>query len=299
MSCLRCVRSQHGLGRAAASCFLVGVFMSFSSVPGTAMRFNPPPNWPAPPPGWTPPPGWRSDPAWGPPPVGWQLWVPDPAPVGAWLSAAPSVGPTVATGTAWFRRVPRWAIIAAVVVVGIVIADVLPGIFGHVLVLLVWVGAAWSCLRPARSRVKSTVRIWARIGVAVFACAALYAGSLAAITATNGTSSGAGTSSASGTSAGNSAKQMAGCWGTDGYGNVEFMVSADTLQECEQFVSQLAAVPHDGILPGGAPALGGVQCLMIATSATREPFSVTVGSDAPYNLCSSLAQDGYAQGPTP
>jgi hypothetical protein len=273
--------------------------VSFSSVPGATMRFNPPPNWPAPPPGWTPQPGWKPDPAWGAPPAGWQLWIPDQAPVEPWLSAAPGVGSTPATGIPWFRRVPRWAIIAAVVVVGIVIADAVPGLFGHVLALFVWVGAAWSCLRPARSRIKSTVRIWARIGVAVFACAALYAGSLAVISATNGTAPGAGTSSTSGTVPGDSAKQLAGCWGTDGYGNAEFMVSADTLQECKQFVSQLAAVPHDGLLPGGPAALGGVQCLMIATSATREPFSVTVGSDAPYNLCSLLAQDGYVQGPTP
>lgn len=41
------------------------------------VRFNPPPNWPAPPPGWSPPPGWAPDPAWGPPPPGWQLWNDD------------------------------------------------------------------------------------------------------------------------------------------------------------------------------------------------------------------------------
>lgn len=41
------------------------------------MRFNPPPNWPPAPPGWTPPPDWRPDPNWGPPPPGWQLWVQD------------------------------------------------------------------------------------------------------------------------------------------------------------------------------------------------------------------------------
>jgi hypothetical protein len=41
------------------------------------MRFNPPPNWPPVPPGWTPPPGWRPDPSWPPPPPGWQLWVAD------------------------------------------------------------------------------------------------------------------------------------------------------------------------------------------------------------------------------
>ena len=47
-------------------------------VPHTAtMRFNPPPNWPPAPPGWTPPPGWAPDPSWPPPPPGWSLWVPD------------------------------------------------------------------------------------------------------------------------------------------------------------------------------------------------------------------------------
>src|ERR1700678_2266774 len=32
---------------------------------------------------------------WGPPPTGWQLWIPDPGPAGARLDAAPSVEPTV------------------------------------------------------------------------------------------------------------------------------------------------------------------------------------------------------------
>jgi len=41
------------------------------------LRFNPPPNWPAPPPGFVPPPRWQPDPAWPPPPPGWRLWVPD------------------------------------------------------------------------------------------------------------------------------------------------------------------------------------------------------------------------------
>jgi hypothetical protein len=41
------------------------------------MRFNPPPNWPPAPTGWTPPPGWQPDPSWPPVPPGWQLWVPD------------------------------------------------------------------------------------------------------------------------------------------------------------------------------------------------------------------------------
>ena len=47
---------------------------------GTPMtvRFNPPPNWPAPPPGWTPPSGWQPDPTWPAAPDGWQFWVEDP-----------------------------------------------------------------------------------------------------------------------------------------------------------------------------------------------------------------------------
>lgn len=39
-------------------------------------RFNRPPSWPAPPPGWRPPPGWQPDPSWPRPPRGWRLWVP-------------------------------------------------------------------------------------------------------------------------------------------------------------------------------------------------------------------------------
>lgn len=42
-----------------------------------AFRFNPPPNWPVPPPGWTPQPGWMPLPEWPDPPPGWQLWVDD------------------------------------------------------------------------------------------------------------------------------------------------------------------------------------------------------------------------------
>lgn len=61
-----------------------------------AARYNPPPNWPAPPVGWTPPPGWQPNPEWGPAPEGWQVWVEDtgfgPAasvPVGAPASTRP------------------------------------------------------------------------------------------------------------------------------------------------------------------------------------------------------------------
>ena len=66
-----------------------------------APRFNPPPNWPAPPEGFIPPPGWQPDPSWGPAPEGWQLWVddgagPDPTAV---IQPAPGAG-TPATAPA-------------------------------------------------------------------------------------------------------------------------------------------------------------------------------------------------------
>ncbi|GAA3607191.1 hypothetical protein GCM10022223_23950 [Kineosporia mesophila] len=50
------------------------------------MRYNPPPNWPAPPTDWTPPAGWRPDPTWPPPPEDWQLWLPD-NPEASWLES--------------------------------------------------------------------------------------------------------------------------------------------------------------------------------------------------------------------
>jgi hypothetical protein len=71
------------------------------------MRFNPPPNWPPSPPGWTPPPGWQPDPTWPPPPPGWQLWVPD--------APGRSKAPFIVGGVA----------VAIVVVVGVVLALVL------------------------------------------------------------------------------------------------------------------------------------------------------------------------------
>lgn len=41
------------------------------------MKFNPPPNWPAPPEGFRPEPGWAPDPSLPAPPPGWELWVED------------------------------------------------------------------------------------------------------------------------------------------------------------------------------------------------------------------------------
>jgi hypothetical protein len=41
-------------------------------------RFNPPPNWPDVPLGWTPPPGWQPPADWPAPPPSWQLWTVEP-----------------------------------------------------------------------------------------------------------------------------------------------------------------------------------------------------------------------------
>ena len=73
-----------------------------------ALRFNPPPNWPAPPEGFEPPAGWQPDPAWGPAPEGWQIWVDDSVPssgsaasaAGAATGADPAWAPTQAVSTA-------------------------------------------------------------------------------------------------------------------------------------------------------------------------------------------------------
>jgi hypothetical protein len=50
--------------------------------------FNPPPNWPQPPPGWRPHRGWVPDPAWPPPPDRWPVW----------LSVPPNRGKRIAVG---------------------------------------------------------------------------------------------------------------------------------------------------------------------------------------------------------
>ena len=150
-----------------------------------AYRFNPPPNWPTPPPGWTPPQGWAPPPSWPPPPYGWQFWVEalptidtrqyaDPA-----GPAGPALGQPGAASSP--RGMLRWAITGGTVAVGLVIANLTGGILGHVLALIVWAAAAWLCIRPARALTASATRMWARIGVAVSACLALYAGSLAIV----------------------------------------------------------------------------------------------------------------------
>ena len=40
-----------------------------------ALRFNPPPGWPAVPPGWTPPRGWTPPEGVPEPPQDWPMWV--------------------------------------------------------------------------------------------------------------------------------------------------------------------------------------------------------------------------------
>jgi hypothetical protein len=74
----------------------------------SALTFNPPPGWPAPPAGWVPPAGWAPDPSWPAPPTGWELWIPDsasstkesavdaPTPTGASPLQATATPPTAA-----------------------------------------------------------------------------------------------------------------------------------------------------------------------------------------------------------
>lgn len=157
--------------------------MSTPAPADKAYRFNPPPNWPTPPPGWTPPQGWAPPPSWPPPPHGWQFWVETLPTISAQQdtgAAGRALGqPGVAAGRS--RAMLRWAIIGGTVVVGLVIANVTGGILGHVFALIVWAAAACLCIRPARAPTASAARTWARIGVAAFACLAVYAGSLAIV----------------------------------------------------------------------------------------------------------------------
>ena len=70
------------------------------------MKFNPPPNWPQVPAGWTPPRGWKPDPSWPEPPYGWPLWVADDefviSPHGA--SSRTRLMPSVQPTEPWYRR---------------------------------------------------------------------------------------------------------------------------------------------------------------------------------------------------
>jgi hypothetical protein len=74
--------------------------------PAQVYRFNPPPNWPAPPPGWVPMPGWRPSPEWPAPPPGWQLWIDDTVsvPGPAFRSSQYQVDPSGRPSTARLDR---------------------------------------------------------------------------------------------------------------------------------------------------------------------------------------------------
>lgn len=139
--------------------------------------FNAPPNWPAPPPGWTPPPGWKPNPAWGPPPEGWQFWVTAEPGAPAPARNAPVVP---ALTLPWYRQVPALLYAAiGTAVVGVIIADMVHGDAGHVIAFGTWAIAGVLCLLPATANVRSRPRTGARVGMAVCACFAVYAGALA------------------------------------------------------------------------------------------------------------------------
>lgn len=107
-----------------------------------AARFNPPPNWPPAPDGWTPPPGWVPDPSWGPAPPDWQLWVEDanapaslPRPAAALPGPQPAAGPTTAlprvaqapgepASSSWFARHRVLALVGAVVALLVVVGAI-------------------------------------------------------------------------------------------------------------------------------------------------------------------------------
>lgn len=123
------------------------------------MRFNPPPNWPRFPNGWTPPAGWQPDPSWPPPPVGWPLWLPDaqaqarqdtfvlapPAPIPGY-----SYVPVHATRVPWHRRT------LAVVLLLI--------FFFPVGLVLLWLRQDWSVRR--RGLITAVVAVFAVIALA-------------------------------------------------------------------------------------------------------------------------------------
>jgi hypothetical protein len=234
---------------------------------GTSVRYHPPPNWPAPPPGWTPPPGWSPDPAWGPPPEGWQLWVAYPAaPAPAWGAPA-----TPAAGIPWYRRAPKWAYAAiGTAVIGIIIADLVSGVAGHVIALVVWIAAGVLCLRPAIIKAKSSTRIGARVGVAVCACFAIYAGALAI------TSSGSG--AGSGSMAGDNGVIAPHCYATvnDGVGDT-FTVATLGTSDCTDLANTLdqeynfTATPNTSKGPGSVICQGTVGSYSLVTVISPQP----------------------------
>ena len=261
--------------------------MSVPPPVGNAYRFNPPPNWPTPPPGWTPPQGWAPPASWPPPPYGWQFWV----------EAMPAIDTQQDTGTAGLagpalgqpgvaasrsRGMLRWAIIGGAVVVGLMIANVTGGILGHVLALIVWAAAAWLCIGPARALTASAARMWARIGVAVFACLALYAGSLAIVgTGTRATADSGNQSTA--------ARNTPVCYLTlTGAVTVYMAILGANGGDC-----QMAAEQVQQVTPGGTVSADSARPFRAGTGAVcmgtihGDPATV-VAPDGDGGMCSAL-----------
>jgi hypothetical protein len=88
------------LASAGLEVFVVLV-RSPSFAEGPFMRFNPPPNWPQPPAGWSPPPDWVPDPSWPQPPSDWPLWIADDETVVLPYRVAGSRGQSTQP---WYRR---------------------------------------------------------------------------------------------------------------------------------------------------------------------------------------------------
>lgn len=78
--------------------------------------FNPPPNWPPHPDGWTPPSGWRPDPAWGPEPTGWKFWIDAP-----WEQPAEAVTADEELAKPKKHRGWAWTLFLGLIVVGVII----------------------------------------------------------------------------------------------------------------------------------------------------------------------------------
>lgn len=64
------------------------------------MRFNVPPGWPSPPPGWVPDEAWQPDSSWPPAPAGWRFWLDD--------RGLPTAGPRGAFGAPPMTTARLW-----------------------------------------------------------------------------------------------------------------------------------------------------------------------------------------------
>lgn len=114
------------------------------------MRFNPPPNWPRLPDGWSPPPGWQPDPSWPQQPPGWPLWIADD-------EFVISPGRSAATHPWPARSAQPWYRQTAAVVLFLIF-------FFPVGLVLLWLRSDWSPRR--RGAISAVVGI-----VAIFAIA--------------------------------------------------------------------------------------------------------------------------------